>query len=337
MGIVLHNPSMHASELWEGRGVGPTLARIGLAPFSLLYAAGWEAYLGIYRLGLKKAQRPHSPIVCVGNLISGGSGKTPVTLHLVDALRDLGWDVVVSSSGYGSPRSEAATVAPEGELLAQEWGDEAALFRWKRPDLPLIVGRRRVLAAQLCHERYPNAVMLMDDGFQHLPLRKDLSLILDPEQPRNRMCLPAGPYREARWNRKRADLVIPGQFRVEETTNFLAADGTGASTPDKFAILLALGRPQNVIDALQRQGLTPQHREILPDHDPLTGGTLIDRLPADIPTVVTAKDWVKLRQRPDVGQREFLILNHEVRIEPQSEFRSWLKPKLDVIQKANHP
>lgn len=326
---------MHASELWESRDLGPALARIGLAPFSLLYGFGWEAYLGIYRLGFKRAKHPHSLIVCVGNLISGGSGKTPVTLHLVDLLRDLGKTVVVSSSGYGSPRSEAATVAPEGELSAAEWGDEAALFRWKRPDLPLIVGRRRVLAAQLCHKQFPDAVLLMDDGFQHLPLRKDLSLVLDPQHPKNRMCLPAGPYREPRWNRRRADLVIPGEFRIEESSSFLTTDRAEAPTPAEASLLVALGRPQNVVKALQAKGVVIEAQNLLPDHDPLTSGTLIDKLPTGIPTVVTVKDWVKLRQRPDVSQREFLILDHEVRIEPQAEFRSWLNSKLDVIQKAN--
>lgn len=327
---------MHASELWNGRGFGPTLVRVALFPFSILYGIGWEAYLSAYRLGLKRAKHPHSPIVCIGNLISGGSGKTPMTLHLVDVLRELGYYVVVSCSGYGSPKSEAATITSEDELQPQTWGDEATLYRWKRPDLPLIVGRRRVLAAQLCHWKYPDAILLMDDGFQHLPLKKDLTILLDPEKPENSLCLPAGPYREPRWNRKRADIVIPGKFRVQETTKFVSPDGKEVPTPDKFSLLLALGRPQNVIAALQAKDLDIAERTILPDHDPLTSGNLIERLPEDIPTVVTAKDWVKLRNRPDAHRREFIILDHSVTIEPQDEFRAWLKSKLDGIQKANH-
>lgn len=328
---------MHAGELWEGRGIGPTLARIGFAPFSLLYGIGWEAYLGIYKLGLKRAKHPHSPILCVGNLVSGGSGKTPVTIHLASLLRDLGYSVVVSCSGYGSPRSEAASVAPEGELNPAEWGDEAALFRLRLPDLPLIVGRRRVLAAELCHQTFPDSILLMDDGFQHLPLQKDLSIILDPEKPKNRMCLPAGPYREPRWNRKRADLVIPGKFRVAEAVHMVDSQGDAVGTPSECALLCAIGQPQNVIASLEQLGTRIVSRFLLPDHDPLTGGTLIHNLPSQMPTVVTAKDWVKLRNRQDIREREFLILNHQVQVEPKAEFLDWLQSHLHAIQKANHP
>lgn len=329
---------MHASELWEGRGIGPVLARVALAPFSLLYGLGWEAYLGIYYLGLKRAKHPHSPILCVGNLVSGGSGKTPVVLHLSDVLRELEYKVAVSSSGYGSPRSEAATVAPDGPLDAREWGDEAALFRWRHPDLPLIVGRRRVLAAELCAQTYPDHILLMDDGFQHLPLRKDLTILLDPAKPKNPLCLPAGPYREPRWNRRRADLVLPGEFRVEESSRgLLTPDGALAPTPEEAALLCALGQPDKVVRSLEALGCKVRDRFLMPDHDPLTGGTLIQSLPTDIPTVVTAKDWVKLKNRPDVGERHFLILDHGATIEPAAEFKAWLKSKLDGIQKANHP
>ena len=334
--VSLHNPFMHISEIWEGSGLMPVTFRVLLSPLSLLYAVGWECYIGVYRSGLKKAKHPHSPVFCVGNLIAGGSGKTPMTLHLVDVLRELGHEVVVSCSGYGSPKSKAATVAIDGQLNAQTWGDEAALFRWKRPNLPLIVGRARVEAAELCQRQFPNAVLLMDDGFQHLPLKKNLTILLDPDKPINRMCLPAGPYREPRWNRKRADLVIPGQFRTEEFVSFTNVAGETVNPPTTCATLLALAQPEKVIQSVEAMGCRVAERVLLPDHDPLTGGNLLNKLPTDKPTVVTGKDWVKLRNRPDVGEREFLILNHEVRVEPQVQFKNWLKSKLDGIQKANH-
>ncbi|RYD40359.1 MAG: tetraacyldisaccharide 4'-kinase, partial [Verrucomicrobiaceae bacterium] len=173
-------------DLWESPALGPFFARLVLTPLSWLYAAGWQAYLATYRFGFKKAAEPHRPILCVGNLQVGGSGKSPLVRHLIDVLRGMGREVVVSCSGYGSPRAEAATLAPEGELDAAEWGDEPAMLRMQVPDLPLVVGRRRVLAAAIVHQHFPNAVMLMDDGFQHLPLRKTLSIVLDPLQPKNR-------------------------------------------------------------------------------------------------------------------------------------------------------
>ena len=328
---------MHASELWEDPGVGPTFARIALWPLSLIYCIGWECYLGVYRFGLKRAAHPHSPILCVGNLVSGGSGKTPVTIHLVNVLRELSHAVTVSCSGYGSPKSEAANVAPGGELDPKSWGDEAALFRSLFPDLDLVVGRRRTLAAELCNKHFPGSILLLDDGFQHLPLKKDLSIILDSSQPKNRMCLPAGPYREARWNRTRADLVLPGEFEIVESTQIVDLAGNAMPDVPACALLCAVGRPQNVINALEYKGVRVEPKFLLPDHDPLSAGTLIQNLPTEVPTVVTAKDWVKLRGREDVRDREFLVLRHEARIEPETEFRDWLQKHLDAIKEANIP
>jgi tetraacyldisaccharide 4'-kinase len=327
---------MHASEIWEGRGVVPALARIALVPLSILYAVGWECYLAIYRLGLKRASRPHRPILCVGNLISGGSGKTPVALYLVELLGQMGHRVVVSCSGYGSPHSEAASLAPNGPIVAAEWGDEAALFRFKQPDVPLIVGRRRVLAARICQDSFPEAVLLLDDGFQHLPLRKDLAIVLDPPRAANPWCLPAGPYREPRWNRARADLLIPDHFQVRESSDGLLAEtGERVDNPLEAHLLCAVGQPKNVLRSLESVGVKVLSRKFMPDHDPLTGGTLFSEMPGPAPIVVTAKDWVKLKDRSDIATRTFLILDHQVRIEPEEEFKSWLKDKLDAIQKAN--
>src|SRR4051812_39429853 len=103
---------MHWSEVWEASDAGAVAARTILTPASWLYALGWEAYLGIYRIGLKKPSEPHRPVVCIGNLVVGGSGKSPFTLFVAQALRGLGHEVVLSCSGYGSPASQAASVAP---------------------------------------------------------------------------------------------------------------------------------------------------------------------------------------------------------------------------------
>lgn len=324
---------MHASELWEGRSFGAVLARWLLWPFSLLYAAGWLAYLWVYKLGLKKAKRPHSPVLCVGNLVSGGSGKTPVSLYLAQLLQKLGYEVVVSCSGYGSPASEAARMAPSGPLSAKEWGDEAALFRWTLPDLPLIVGRRRVLAAELCPD---DAVLLLDDGFQHLPLAKDLTIILDPANPKNPFCLPAGPYREPRFCRKRADLVLLDLYDLLEEAAVVDPQGEPREI-EECTLLCALAQPDKVVQTLSKLGVTVVEKVYLPDHDPLTGGTLISGLPKGRPVVVTAKDWVKLRERADVGERDFLIVKHAVRIEPEDRFEAWLQQRLHGIQAQSHP
>lgn len=95
--------------------------------------------------------------------------------------------------------------------------------------------------------------------------------------------------------------------------------------------LCALGQPDRFLSQLAG------HVElvkplVLPDHDPLTSGTLLERLPPDLPVVVTAKDWIKLRERPDVGTREFVIAMQDVQIAPEQQFREWLTEKLNESQ-----
>lgn len=314
---------MHAADLWYFKSPAMRAARLALTPLSWLYAAGWLGYLGIYRMGLKRAKKPHTPILCVGNLVTGGSGKSPVTLHLADVLGELGFSVVIGASGYGSPRAEAASVAPSGELAATEWGDEPAMFRWLRPDVPLIVGRRRVLAAELCAHHFPGSVLLMDDGFQHLPLRKDISFILDPESPQNSHCLPAGPYREPRFCRSRADLVLPDRFRVENGPIRLSREVQRAQ------LLCALGQPDQFRVSVEAAGVEIVKFERRPDHDPLTDTELWSGFRSDLPVIVTAKDWVKLRSRGSESAPEIIVAQRDVRIEPATEFRTWLRARLD--------
>lgn len=317
---------MHWARTWQTS----RMAALVLSPLSLLYALGWEIYLLAYRLGFKRASEPHRPVVCVGNLQVGGTGKTPAVVALVKLLVWQGRRVVVSCSGYGSPASQDATLAPEGDLPAREWGDEPALFRMLLPEVPLIVGRNRVRAAQICADRFPDAVLLLDDGFQHLPLKKHVSIILDPPVW-NRFCLPAGPYREPSWNRTRADLVIPGEFKLAYTPLSFVEALTGADSPQpqRTNVLCALGDPTRFLWTLEQQGIEVVNGRLLPDHDTLLAGNLFDGLDPALPLVVTAKDWGKLRQRSDLDKWRLLVANREASIQPAKQFSAWLAKKLD--------
>lgn len=320
---------MRAEEIWFSEKPGPSFIRTLLTPLSWLYAGGWQAYLALYGTGLKRAKEPHCPVLCIGNLTVGGSGKSPLTLHLYDLIREMGREVVVSASGYGSRRSESATVAPEGDLDALEWGDEPAMLRWLRPEMALVVGRGRVHAAELAHQTLLDSVLLLDDGFQHLPLKKHLTLLLDPLDPPNKRCLPAGPYREPRSNRRRADLVLPGKFTVQEgLITFLDSRERSSSPPQKpegpIQVLCALGRPDKFVAALEGQDFHVAEARLLPDHDPLDAGNLWDGLNSSLPVVVTAKDWVKLRRRNDLNRWQIWVAMRDVRVEPAAEFREFL-------------
>jgi tetraacyldisaccharide-1-P 4'-kinase len=92
-------------------------------------------------------------------------------------------------------------------------------------------------------------------------------------------------------------------------------------------VLCALARPERFVRAV-RKDVRIATELLLPDHDPLTSGSLFDRLPEALPTIVTAKDWVKLRARPDIAKRTFVVARQEVRVEPEREFGTWLESKL---------
>jgi len=306
-----------------------------LAPLSWIYALGWEGYEAMYRLGILAPQHPHHPSLCLGNLQVGGTGKTPVIMFLSQLLIGWGRSVAIGASGYGSPGSRGAQIAPSGELDPSLYGDEPAMLRWLLArqglgDVPILVGRDRVRAAELCHEHFPEAVLLMDDGFQHLRLRADVNLVLDPESA-NRFCIPAGPYREPRDGIRRADTVLPGRFRVEWSVPWLeSSDTQTAPAPKSAAVVTAIASPERVLASVAEMGIEVRATKFLRDHDPLSAGTLWNGLPRELPVVVTAKDWVKLRMRADLEGRLIYIIRREASIQPVEEFSTWLRERIDT-------
>ena len=319
---------MTIHEVWYGDSFPAKALRALLWPASLIYSLGWSVYQLWYRLGFKRPYRASCKVVCIGNFTAGGTGKTPTVIFVAKCLQELGYSVVIGCSGYGSPQSVNATVAPMGMLRAPEWGDEPAELRHALPGVPLIVGRARVTAAQLCESEFPDAVLLMDDGFQHMPLAKDLTIVLDPPTP-HPLTFPAGPYREPRRSgRRRADLVLPSDdFQVVfSDLVFSGTGGQSAGTPTEARVITAIGRPELFRAALESSGVALAEFSALPDHDELN----IDlaKEGGDIPWVVTRKDWVKLSAYTDITKAKVVIANRSATIEPFEAFQKWLKIKL---------
>lgn len=309
-----------------------------LSPLGALYFAGWRGYEATYSLGFKKPYEAKVPVICVGNLIVGGSGKSPTVLAMLRYLRQLGNPVIVGCSGYGSPGSREATIAPEGPLDPARWGDEPAMLRWLDPDIPLVIGRNRVFAAQLVEQKFPDHILLMDDGLQHKPLKKDLSILLDPPYVRNGMCLPAGPYREPRSNRSNFDLLLPGeQFDlVRESEGFYSPDLDKVEIPTNFAVqtITAIARAWRFQRSLEGLGVNVVAGTMRPDHDPLTDPNLFKSLDPKIPIACTAKDWVKIRQHPQQVAYQFYIVREKVLITPEDTFLQYLTQRLNEIRTA---
>lgn len=174
-----------------------------LAPLSAVYQASVAARAELYRLGWLSAETAPVPVISIGNLVAGGTGKTPFTALSSRILQDAGCRPVIVSRGYRGRRREDPLVVSGGEGLlrgvtAAEAGDEPVMLAMRSPDIPVVVARRRAEGARLAVTRFAAGCIVLDDGFQHLGLRRDLDLVLlDAEHPLdNGRLLPSGMLRE---------------------------------------------------------------------------------------------------------------------------------------------
>jgi tetraacyldisaccharide 4'-kinase len=225
-----------------------------LLPLSWLY--GLLAF-GRHRLLKGRARAPRPPgapyVVSVGNLEMGGTGKTPVCLALAAALHEAGERVAVVTRGYRSGEGSGVRCYDRAGKQEGDPGDEGRLYRLRLPEVPLVVAPRRGRGVAASAERYGARVVLLDDAFQHLGVRRDLDLVLVPREsrPGSGRLLPAGPLREGRWALSRADvIVISGEG---ETGGRRAAGGPsrGVSSAPGHAggrVLSGVLRPSGLFD-----------------------------------------------------------------------------------------
>jgi len=184
-----------------------------LAPLARVYSLIQQLRASLYRVGVLKTQRLPRPVVSIGNITVGGTGKTPVTAYIASLLLDKGYKVAVLSRGYGGSLEGENVVVSDGVtimLSARECGDEPYLLASTVPGLMVVIGTDRYAAGQLALQQLSPDIFLLDDGFQHLRLWRDLNiLLLDATKPfGNHWTLPAGLLREPAAAAKRADLII---------------------------------------------------------------------------------------------------------------------------------
>ncbi len=175
-----------------------SLFRRSLWPLSLVYGAGMLLRDALFRLGLMKVHRLPVPVVSVGNLTVGGTGKTPMVVYLVQRARDLGLRPGVLARGYRRAPGEALN-------------DEGKLLQRRFPDLPQVQQPDRVVGGHRLLEEHGRSLdlLILDDGFQHRRLHRDRDLVLvDATDPFPGGLLPAGDMREPRGALRRADLVV---------------------------------------------------------------------------------------------------------------------------------
>jgi tetraacyldisaccharide 4'-kinase len=187
-----------------------------LFPAGLLYRGGVSLRNRLYERGFLPIHRLPVPVLSVGNLTVGGSGKTPLVAYLADRLRESGRRVAVASRGYGGTPHPAPLVVSEGTgplVSAEEAGDEPVLLSQLLPSVVVIVCRDRWSAGRFARDRFGCDLVLLDDGYQHRRLARDLDLLLVDAGTGfgNGRMLPCGPLREPLRELARCDaLVVTG-------------------------------------------------------------------------------------------------------------------------------
>jgi tetraacyldisaccharide 4'-kinase len=202
-------------ELWEGKRRGPAdrLLLAALVPLSVPYTLVLHVRALFYKVGILRSVSLGKPVISVGNISVGGTGKTPVTILLARILLARGKRVAVLSRGFGGPGPGEVRVVSDGRgtlLSPPDAADEPCLIARSVPGLIVLTGRDRCRAGLIALERFQPDIFILDDGFQHLRLRRDLNiLLLDAENPfGNGRTLPAGLMREPASAIGRADLVL---------------------------------------------------------------------------------------------------------------------------------
>jgi tetraacyldisaccharide 4'-kinase len=217
-----------------------------LWPVSLLFRALAKLRAGLYRLGVLKAGRLPVPVIVVGNIFIGGTGKTPLTIWLAQALVEAGFKPGVISRGHGADGAAPRAVTSDSNTV--EVGDEPLLIA-RRARVPVVVARKRFEAGRALLAAYPEVdVLITDDGLQHYALARDVEVLLfDGRGVGNGWLLPAGPLREG--PQRRRDFTV---VNAPAITPQLAASVGGSP----FRMQLVGDSAERLNDPAQRRPLS---------------------------------------------------------------------------------
>jgi tetraacyldisaccharide 4'-kinase len=288
-----------------------------------------------YTLRLLKSTRAGIPVIAIGNLTVGGSGKTPLAIHVAELLKGKGWSPAIVSRGYGG-----TVKVPRGVTLASdpaEVGDEPVLMA-RRSGCPVWVGPERAAVIAALRRAHPDCdVVVLDDGLQHYALRRDIEIaVVDARAFGNGFMLPAGPLREPRTRLRTVDAVVAhGTDRVEGYAMRLEGDEVHRATdarerrPAKsFAgrrvhAVAGIGDPQRFFLHLAQLGVRVVPHPF-PDHHPFRAADL--EFGDQDPVLMTEKDAVKCKR---FAKPTHWIL--PVRAAPDPAFDAWLQRRLGEL------
>ena len=275
-------------------------------PLSALYGAVVDTRNRLYRRGALKSCKLQGPVVSIGNLTVGGSGKTPFLITLGELLKERGVTFDVLSRGYGRATKGIALVDPDGS--ARDFGDEPLLIA-RKLGVPVVVGEDRYAAGQFAEQRFGPQLHLLDDGFQHRRLARDFDIVLITPGDAKDSLLPTGRLREPLSSLARADAVV--------LTNETSGEGLGLTRqlvwrvergivpPDVNEPCIAfcgIARPRQFFTQLQAAGVPLTGTRSFRDHHFYTDSDVQNLLQHRVQQkatvfVATEKDAVNLGPR----------------------------------------
>lgn len=279
-------------------------------PLSVLFwLVAWFRRL-LYRIGVNKQNKFDVPVIVVGNITVGGTGKTPFTVYLVQLLKQQGFKPAIVSRGYGA---EQTGDLPFPRVITAETpvnisGDEPKLLAMKT-EVPVVIAPKRSDAVKLLSEQFDCDVVISDDGLQHYAMARDLEFVLLDQQRGvgNGWLLPVGPLREGVSRLKSVDLVIENAgFSEDNEFDYslrpslpyhIAAREKLLSSGCAVHLISGIGNPQRFLDTANGVGLEVMSKTWLPDHHKFTEQDFTGFNNQDI-VVMTEKDAVKCIDLP---------------------------------------
>ena len=261
----------------------PNLASVLLYPLSLLYRLVMALRHAGYRMGIFRSSQLGVPVIVIGGISVGGSGKTPLVIAMVQFLKEQGYSPGVLSRGYGG-QSDFWPRQVDKSTTADLVGDEPQLI-FERCDVPVVVGPDRVQSGSRLIDAFGCDVLVSDDGFQHFALRREMDVVVIDEESgtANHWCLPAGPLREPISSLDRAHVIVANgnldrtcrkgkgvlgmQVHVHDAKNLATGLVRALSTfrGGPVHAVAGVGNPQRFFQALKGAGLTVEEHAF-PDH-----------------------------------------------------------------------
>ena len=360
-------PEVLLRRYWEDPDTPVVTA--GLSALSVGYRAALRIRDLAYRGGLLRTERLPCAVVSVGNLTLGGSGKTPTVELVVCTLRDLGAVPAVVSRGYGRVSRGVRVVADREGIRAdvRTAGDEPRLLAERLPGVVVVVGENRYEAGRVAVEQHGATALVLDDGFQHRTLAKDLEiLVVQARAPwGNARVFPRGMLREPLaalvrahavvvtnpTDAARVDAVATTVRRFNPTAPVLAASyhyrdaietGSGRRAPvtelsgRRLMAFAGLGSPRGFADTLDAVGVQRAGLVEFPDHHWFTASDLRElahdaRAAGAEGLITTEKDWIRLRDLPPLPLPLWVL---PVRLALESGHEVWQRLLAGVLAAA---